>query len=73
MGKKKITAMRKSVTPKTKFTLDRGVIVSLNGRIISPGESFSESELTPERLKELKEKGLIRGMLTTEEKGTITK
>jgi len=64
---------RKPVMPKNKNHLIRGYIKSLNGKMIMPGDSFTDDQVSPERLKELKEKGLIRGTMTTEEKGTITK
>jgi len=71
MGKKK--AIKKLAMPTGKYFLVKGYIPTLTGRLLNPGDSFTENELTPERLKELREKGLIRGTLTTEEKGTITK
>lgn len=59
--------------PEGIHVLDRGVVPALSGRMLNPGDRFSEDELTSGRFKELKGKGLIRGMMTTEEKGTITK
>lgn len=75
MAKKKTgkKAIKKPVTPKGRYTLHNGYIPTLSGRIITPGESFTADELAPERLAELKEKGLLDSTLTTEEKGTITK
>ncbi len=64
--------MKRAVVPKGKFILERGFI-SAGGRMIGPGDSFTADDISPERLAELKEKGLIKGVLTTEEKGTITK
>lgn len=38
-------------------------------RVVGPGDKFKRSEMTPKKLKELDE----RGLLTTEEKGMKTK
>ena len=70
---KKFKAIKKKVMLKTKHKLVRGFISTLDGRMLVPGDSLTADDLTPERFKELKEKGLIKGTLTTEEKGTITK
>ena len=73
MGNKKFKAMKRKVTPKGVNILERGNIVSKNGRLIGPGGKFTDDEVTAERLKELRDKKLVRGVLTTEEKGTFTK
>lgn len=75
MAKKKAArkVIKKPVTPKGVNHLVKGYIPTLKGRLLNPGDTFTDDELSPERLAELKEKGLIRGTLTTEEKGTITK
>lgn len=65
-------AIKVPVTPKGELVLDRGVIAGKRGHIL-PGETFSEDEISPERLAELRKKGLIRGVMSTEEKGTIKK
>lgn len=72
MNKKKRT-IKKPVTPKGQNILDRGFIVTINGRMVTPGEVFGTDEVTADRLSELKEKGLVRGVMSTEEKRTITK
>jgi len=74
MGKKLAKkAIKKPVMPKGVYHLGNTYIKSVDGKMLMPGDKFTSSDVTPERLKELKEKGLIKGTLTTEEKGTITK
>jgi hypothetical protein len=71
MGKKK--AIKKPVMPKGVYHLGSAYIKAIDGRLMLPGTKFTSDDVTPERLAELKEKGLVRGTLTTEQKGTITK
>ena len=65
--------MKKKVTPKGSYILKRGFISALDGRMIGPGDKVTADDLTPGRLAELKDKGLFDSVMTTEEKGTITK
>jgi hypothetical protein len=75
MGKKKAIkkAIKKAVLPQGVLHLEKGFVKTVKGKMLIPGDTFTPDMLTPERLKELKEKGCIRGTLTTEQKGTITK
>ncbi len=70
---KKFKATKKRATPQSKHILLKGVIATIGGKMLNPGDSFTADQVSPERMAELKEKGLIRSTLTTEEKGTITK
>lgn len=70
---KKFKPMKKKVIPVGVNTLKRGFIISKAGKMLGPGARFTDDEVTPERLAELRKKGLIDGTLTTEEKGMITK
>jgi hypothetical protein len=70
---KKFKTIKKKIVPQGGFILNRGFVATIAGRMLNPGDKFTADELTPKRLAELKDKGLIRGSMTTEEKGTITK